>query len=134
MQRFATWAYGLPKLTTVYDALGNKVKETEYQYDTTYAQEMIDDIFKGPPPANGVWSYLVSCKCLVERTASQRNTDWIKPEEYNANYQVHTVAGTLDVDFYPMYSGRIQLQKTIERVYRKGDPSQFVSTETEYLL
>lgn len=31
-QRFASWAYGLPLLVTLYDKSGNKVKETEYVY------------------------------------------------------------------------------------------------------
>ncbi|HEX6429418.1 MAG TPA: DUF5977 domain-containing protein, partial [Niastella sp.] len=132
-QRFAPWAYGLPRFTTIFDGLGNKLKQTENQYSFYYAQQTIEGFFKGPPPANGVWSYLVSCKCLVEKSSSQRNTDWVQPEKYNADYQLNSVTGTLGVDFYPMYSGRTQLVKTFERVYKKDDPARFVETETEYI-
>ena len=132
-QRFAPWAYGLPRFTTVYDASGNKLKETENLYDFDKAQNILgQSCFHCPPPATGIWSDVVSCKCSVERTASQRNSDWVKPSEYNANYQMNTVSGTLDVDFYPMYSGRTELEEAIERVYRKNDATQFVETHTTY--
>ncbi|WP_133055362.1 DUF5977 domain-containing protein, partial [Niastella koreensis] len=132
-QRFGPWAYGLPRFIRVYDASGNKLKETENIYDFDKAQNILgQSCFHCPPPATGIWSDLVSCKCSVERTASQRNTDWVKPAEYNANYEMQSVNGELDVDFYPMYSGRTELEEAIERVYRKNDATQFVETHTTY--
>lgn len=40
-QRFAQWAYGLPKTTSVYDVNGNLIKQTKNVYDTTKASNLI---------------------------------------------------------------------------------------------
>jgi hypothetical protein len=132
-QRFASWAYGLPKLTTVLDANNIKVKQTEYVYDYTYAQRMIDPLpAAAPVPAHQIASSLVNCKCMIKKTTSQRYTDWIQPEKYNADYIISSVPDVLGVEFYPMYSGRTELKEKHERVFQKGDDTKYTETRTEY--
>lgn len=133
-QRFAPWAYGLPKLTTVYDASGNKVKETENVYNFSYTQSTIEFTCSHcPPPDNGVYSNLVSCKCLVKKNSSQRYTDWTDPVKYDDQntYQLSSDEN-IAVEFYPMYTGRTELQATYERTYKPNDASQYVQTQREY--
>jgi hypothetical protein len=133
-QRFAPWAYGLPKLTTDYDASGVKVKETENVYDFNYAQSIIEfTCWHCPPPENGVYSNLVSCKCLIKKNSSQRYTDWTDPAKYDdlSIYQKNSDEN-IGVEFYPMYTGRTELQTTYERVYKPNDASQYVQTQRQY--
>jgi YD repeat-containing protein len=130
MQRFGPWAYGLPRFTTVLDVNGNKVRETQNDYNFPY--NMLDPIYKSFP-LNGVFSKLVSCKCLVKKSWSQRNTDWADPNKYNdsATYRFNST-DTMGVETYPLYSGRAELATTYERVYKPNDPSNYVETRTDY--
>lgn len=147
-QRFAPWAYGLPKLTKIYDSAGNLIKEVQNTYGTGFAKELIDE---GSPKyldstytaTGGLNTYLVSCKCQVLNSSSQRNTNWTTPsktpgdggyDDPNSyyNYSKLPPPGLLNFNFYPMYTGRVQLDTTYQRTYRVGDPTQFVQTETSY--
>ncbi|HWK07240.1 MAG TPA: DUF5977 domain-containing protein [Puia sp.] len=131
-QRYAPWAYGLPLLKSVYDVNGYLIKQTQNVYDFSYAQELIlEPCIGGPkrgcPP-------IASCKCLVDYSYSQRNTDWTQPSTYTysaANYATASNSNML-VDIYDMYSGRVELDSTYERTYRVGDATQFVQTATVY--
>jgi|GEM_PF-594772 len=131
-QRFAPWAYGLPKLTTVYDANGNKVSETQRVYDFTYAKEAITDPVSC---CSSTYTQNASAKCLVVNSYSQRSDDWGNPGKYNAasTYLTATPAnGDMKVDIYYFYTGRVQTSTIYERTYRTNDPSQYVQTETDY--
>jgi hypothetical protein len=133
-QRFAPWAYGLPRFTTVYDVNGNKVKETENQYDFTFTSRLIDQCLGHCTYGySNISSPLVACKCDVIQSHSQNNIDWSNPALYNATY-ITPQGGNADmkVDYYGMYSGRTQLQATLERIFKKNDASQFVETSTFY--
>lgn len=133
-QRFAPWAYGLPKITTVYDKDDNKIKQTENVYDFYNAQGIIDEIcWHCPPPDNDVWSTLVSCKCLVKRSSSQRNVDWTNPDFYEGEDK-YTISSIPDmaVELYPMYTGRAELLRTHERVFKINEQNQYVETVTNY--
>ncbi len=57
-QRYPFWAYGLPRKTTILDAAGNKVKETENLYQ--YPLKMYGDVHM-------MNSKYLSCKCKVEK-------------------------------------------------------------------
>jgi hypothetical protein len=141
-QRFAPWAYGLPYKTTVFDVSGNKVKETENQYYFFSSQ-----LECNPTKDNWACEYLISCKCAVVNMTSQRNTDWSKPENFNAptsyksNYVEYDANGNIinapdanmKVVQYPMMSGRAELQNSYERTFKPGDPTQMVEVATSYL-
>lgn len=136
-QRFAPWAYGLPKMTTVYDVNGNKVKETEniYNFGETICQGGLN---RAESP-NAVPCDLkvkqplrdTSCKCQVNITSSQRNTIWADPGVYTANYQ-QTSSAEMDVDRYDLYTGRTELKSTLERSYKPLSPAEYAETKTEY--
>jgi len=129
-QRFAPWAYGLPRFTTVYDVNGNKIKETENVYDFTHAQEVLFD--PGDCCATSYWS-IVSYKCQVITNHSQRSDDWSNINKYNApSSYTKTSTSDMTVDGYYTYTGRTELAKTYERIYRTTDVTQFVQTETDY--
>lgn len=127
-QRFAYWAYGLPKKTTVYDAAGNPVKQTENLYDYMFAK---NDFVGHPGTGNDGYA---SCKCLPTKTYSQRNTDWEDPAKYNAPNTPYVTQsnGDLKADKYLAYSGRVELKTSYERVFKATNPSQFLETVTEY--
>jgi hypothetical protein len=135
-QRFAPWAYGLPKLTTVLDAAGNKVKETVNVYNYDYAKRILNWCWTGHPgiPCNssGLETNLVSCKCLVIKTSSQRSTVWSDVNEYNDTYNTASNSD-MKVEFYGMYSGRVHLSQTYERTYKPGYPLQYLQTGTSYV-
>ncbi|HSU28157.1 MAG TPA: DUF5977 domain-containing protein [Chitinophagaceae bacterium] len=135
-QRFAPWAYGLPKTTTIYDANGYPVKQTINKYDTTYSKSIINYCWQGHPGApcnnSGLSTNLVSCKCLVINNTSQRSDNWSNPSSYNSDYHL-TSDNNLKVDFYGMYTGRTNLDTTYERVFMPNSSTQFVETFTKYL-
>jgi hypothetical protein len=129
-QRFAPWAYGLPYLTTVYDANGNKIKEVQNNYEFKYAMRQILDPIYGvlcethysPVPVK-------SCKCQVVNNYSLRSDYWT-----SATPQYITVSNAdMNVDIYKYYTGRVELTSTLERTYRVTDPTKFIENETDYL-
>jgi len=131
-QRYGYWSYGLPKLITVKDAIGNPVKQTENRYNNI--ERMIGD-FK-----LGEFSGYPSCKSLVIKSSSQKHTDWEDAETYNpydvswypsANFTKINNAG-MNVRMYGVYSGRMELDSTYERVFKQGSASQFIETVTAY--
>ncbi len=130
-QRFAYWAYGLPKKTTIYDASGNKVKQTENVYDYGYAKTQCNGGISTDKTGNVLYYGDLSSKAMVKRYSSQRNTNWEDPGIYNASYQ-RTSSSDMDVDMYGYCSGRTELKTTFERTYKQSDPSQFVETKTDY--
>ncbi|MFN8291662.1 MAG: DUF5977 domain-containing protein [Chitinophagaceae bacterium] len=132
-QRFAPWTYGLPKKTTVYDNTGTRIKETEniYNFQTAYFSHCINE--------HTVRSLLLqkplglqSLKCQVEKNSSQRNTIWSDPGVYTTNYQQSSDAN-MTVDLYNIYTGRAELNKTLERSYKPGNPNDYIESETEFI-
>ncbi|MDR3713341.1 MAG: DUF5977 domain-containing protein [Puia sp.] len=134
-QRFASWAYGLPESTTVYDVSGNKVKETLNLYNIT-ATPIAWNLKLGESQSlEGTYGLLVNCNCQVEYSRSQRNTDWSNPSIYDVtatNIMDKTSSTDLRADFYGMMTGLAELTQTTETVYRQNDPSHFVRTVTSY--
>jgi hypothetical protein len=121
-QRFAYWAYGLPKKTTVYDVLGKVVKQSENEYDYQYAKTTNAEIIGSNGVPQTVPIIAPSCKCLVKQTYSNRSDWWMDmnpaiPENNPAYYTKNmTSNGSLLADIYNMYTGRVELRKTTERV------------------
>jgi Family of unknown function (DUF5977) len=129
-QRFAPWAYGLPKRTTLYDVNGNKIRETQNAYDFTYAKEAIYD--PDTCCASAYWQN-ASCKCDVVNCYSQRSDSWTNISLYDAPSSYLTSTNSdMHVDLYYFYTGRAQLDTTYERTYRVTDSTQYVQTETDY--
>jgi len=142
-QRFAYWAYGLPQITSVYDAGGVLIDQTENDYDYSNAQHEACTGFSYDPcdPHKNYCQSEESCKCYVTISSSKRNTTWSDPNYYNnpdgSSYTTSNVMrnGTqtvMAVDFYNTYTGRVNLAQTKHRVYKKGDPTQFTETVEQY--
>lgn len=144
-QRYAPWAYGLPKYITHYDANGYMVKQTFNKYDWDYARRELlcdnniltsveTDLGKSRGDDNVLVSASAPCrqslKCFVKRVSSQRNVDWENPSFYNANYYPNSTSEVL-VQFYSFYTGRVLLDTTFERVYRPSS-TQYLETITAY--
>jgi len=125
-QRFAPWAYGLPDSTMVYDASGRLIKETKNIYSFGLAKHQFSTVV-----SQGVISHpdLTSCKCEVLHSYSQRSDKW---SAAGAASYTKSSSGDLSVGFYNIYTGRVELDTTVERVYTVGTPSQFVETRTAY--
>lgn len=135
-QRFAPWAYGLPKLITTRDANGNKVKEVENQYSFEFAKSLMGACpFKDFSCANptGLDTKLISCQCTVGKNSSQRQDRWNDPSIYNAPNS-YTLLSTADmnVDYYGFYTGRTNLINSKERIYKQGDETKFAETVSEF--
>lgn len=131
-QRFAYWAYGLPTKTTVYNAAGNKVKETENFYDFSKAQTALVGTNN---------EAFVSCKCQVQKSSSQKIDDWqsttnlsfATTDDQTTNYTINSSANEdLKAELYNIYTGRVELSYTHERLYDMTDVSQNLETVTRY--
>jgi hypothetical protein len=133
-QRYAFWAYGLPKKTSIYDVNGNLIKQSEnvydYQYARSYNTEVLDA--NGVPqtvPLNGV-----SCKCLPKFSKSKRSDHWMdpnNPDNNPVNYTKNMTSNSeLLADIYNISTGRVELRNTIERVYGTGSTQYVESNKT----
>ena len=131
-QRVANWAYGLPKKTTIFDASGNKVRETENIYDYQFASSNTAETYEDGVPATLAVN-VPSCKCDVRFSRSERSDHWSTPATTApADYTTTATPGDLFLaDIYHIKNGRTELRKTTERTYKQGT-SEFLSTETEY--
>lgn len=132
-QRFAPWAYGLPNVTTVYDANGNKVKETQnvYNFNTAFAAKCANQLRYDRSTLLKTPLNKISTKCLVKYNTSQNNKDWADPNVYGSQYQTASDSH-IGVDTYDLYTGRTELDTVYERVYKQDDPSKYVETVTGY--
>ncbi|HEY1115883.1 MAG TPA: DUF5977 domain-containing protein [Chitinophagaceae bacterium] len=134
-QRFAPWAYGLPKLITILDAAGNRVKETEHVYGFgELVQTPGCSYHPGPnmcPSMLKVPLLLTSFKCAVNKSTSQKVSDWRNIPSGSGAYQKASGNG-MDVDKYDLYTGRLELKYTLERIYKPTDQQQYVESRTEY--
>lgn len=124
-QTEAYWAYGLPKKVSVYDASGNLLKQTQNVYDWSNVQRTaVPD---------------QSCNCYVYSGVSLRSDNWSNFSQtsnityYTNNFSVPNQSVTnVQVDMYNLYTGRVELSETHERVYKPSDPTQYSETVTHY--
>jgi hypothetical protein len=136
-QRFAPWAYGLPKLTTVYDVNGNIIKETQNVYDFTNAQ--LELVNYGP--CYGASGQKTSYRCQVLNTYSYRSDAWAAQAQYDAvsaylpapSLATPGNSGDMIADLYDTYTGHVNLVTTYDRTYRTTDVTQYVQAETDYV-
>jgi hypothetical protein len=132
-QRFAAWAYGLPKKVTQFDVNNFKVKEINNEYDFKSSYLAPCDIKLGCPVPSPLPTTLVSCNCDVDVNKSQRSTDWSNPSKYGDLLLYRTSNTTeLKVDFYGVKTGRTELTRTLERVFKKNSSTQYIENETSY--
>ncbi|MBB1285929.1 hypothetical protein HRH25_16215 [Flavisolibacter sp. BT320] len=134
-QRFATWAYGLPLTTTLFKSNGDTVRKTSYKYDKTNAKILLKEYSgKSQGEANNseLHSNLISCKCNVKKTSSQKSSDFNTPAVYNANYILEPGNTDMDVDMHGYYTGRMNLIEVSEKLYNESNPSVYVETKTSY--
>ncbi|HEU4471642.1 MAG TPA: DUF5977 domain-containing protein [Flavisolibacter sp.] len=137
-QRFAPWAYGLPRFITTFDASGNKVKEVENEYDFNRAKSLMGFCTLGhgmacDPNPTGLSTKLISCQCTVVKNSSQREDKWSDPAIYN-DPNSYTLSSSPDMtaDYYGYYSGRVNLITSKERIYKQGDQTKFLETVTAF--
>jgi hypothetical protein len=127
-QRAASWAYGLAKKTTIYDATGSMVKQTENQYDFSNAQSLAVSAS--------------SCNCEVGNANSQRSDTWTSyGNPANIGYSTTLYLGentdlltvvTVSPDLYQIYSGRVALTDTYDRSFRQGDQTRYLETRSHF--
>jgi len=127
-QRFPSWAYGLIKKVTYYDAAGiNPLKQTENIYDPEYLKE---------PIAAHFLSKLNCTKCLITASASQKSTDWASninpPITHDNPYNPPPYLEKMMVDEYSLYTGRLPLQTTYERTFKPGSSTDYQETSVRY--
>lgn len=126
-QRYATWAYGLPRKTTVLDGSGRKIKETENLY-LSVNQPDYGDILLGN-------SGFLSCKCLVLKSSSQRDVDYLNPAHYNnpSSFISHGASSdNIRATAYNIKHGKIRLLSTIEKIYDVNNPNKTIQNLTQY--
>lgn len=124
-QRFAYWAYGLPRFTTIYDATGTKeVQEKEYIYDWSLAKRN----YKHVKFATLLYP---SCKSQIVKSSSLRNTFWEDPDRTTFTKDLVSNADLKAEIYYPL-TGRVELKETRERVYELNDQTQIAETKTTY--
>lgn len=126
-QRFAPWAYGLPKFITVFNVNGDKVSETENDYVFDFDQHFSLVRNLNTP----------SCNCTVKASASQRSSDWSNSAFYDGdvNYTASNINNTnnkLNVNLYDLKTGRAELTQSFERTFSTITPNKFVETKTNY--
>lgn len=133
-QRFAYWAYGLPKVTTIYNFENKKVRETENIYDEGAIEKSFPVCVKCPISTGFTF---VSCKCLVVQSTSQRSDLWSDPNHYMPTVTPNFTDENNDPDkmllkFYYMRTGRMQLNQVLERTYKPNNDLQYLETSTRY--
>jgi hypothetical protein len=121
-QRYASWAYGLPKRTLEYDKDGNLRKKTENTYEFIKTNFISD-------PENYTMA-LPSARNEVVKSISQRVDDWEYPNLADKTADL-TSNPDLKVEVYDIFSGRAQLVTTKETTYATGQSGSIV-TRNDY--
>jgi len=127
-QRYPSFAYGLPLKTTIKDAANNIIKQTFNTYSTGDA-DLNRYIAKGTVYNPTIEKYN-SCNCIVDKSTSQRNTEWQNLS--TLAYQTNLTGGDMHVEFYQNHIGHIDLFQTSEKVFKTGSNTDFLETLTQY--
>ena len=98
-QRFANWSYGLPKTITTYNSNGDKIKEQVNTYNFSNAKRDLN---------------ISSCNAFIKKTKSLNNQDYFA----SVGQYLTTSNNDLIVDIYSIYTGRVELTETRERIYK----------------
>lgn len=137
-QRYAPWAYGLPKKTSLYDSVGNIIKTTENYYNFSKAKNdpcatvaSTAPNWAGPQaPQPCVYTCV---KGHIIKSVSQKITEWEDPAVYNVlSAFTKTSTDEIKVKYYNIYSGRVELMETKETVYTVGNAAQYAEFRTQY--
>ena len=142
-QRYAFWAYGLPKSTTVIDKNGKIISETIQQYDFSDAKNDLCNTNWAAMSAydgqssNGLNPGENSCdydnlKALPVRSVSQRITDWNDPSKYdNLNGFITSSTADIKLQFYSIYTGKVYLSSVINKSYASNS-NRYTQVQTNY--
>lgn len=118
-QRAAPWAYGLPKLISIYDKNGTMVRQTDNRYDFTNAKL----------PASTDYS----CNCSATDVESLRADSWSTfSNAANMTYYAGTSSYGVRPALYQIYTGRVSLKDSYNRVMKQGSSTQYMETLTHY--
>ncbi len=101
MQRYAPWAYGLPKTTTVYDSGNIPKTETINYYDYTHAK---NTFFCKTCRAD-----YMSYKALVLESSAKRSDDWTSSPDSTYTTEDLSNSSPMMVQPYDAYTGRALL-------------------------
>ena len=125
-QRFAHYAYGLPLRTTIKDASNNIIKQTLNTYSLGLADRYAGHSSLYNPPVERY----NSCNCIVNKSTSQRITDW---QNLNSvNYQTNATGGDMNVEFYQNHIGHVDLTSTSEKVFKSSSNKDFLETVSNF--
>lgn len=134
LQRYASYAYGLPLKTTVKNNLGEIIKQTENFYSFPFTNN--NTYSASPKYGNGIeLPGDPSCNCIVKKSISQRITNWNNPDKFNnpLSFIKDTWSDpTLRADIYGITFGHAQLDTTVESVKKSG-VNQYLRQTTKYL-
>ncbi|MBC7687811.1 MAG: hypothetical protein H7211_06485 [Aquabacterium sp.] len=129
--RFASFAYGLPWITTVYqyDPINNNyipIKQTTNNYDFSLAYAA------DPHPGSQNWGVnrFTSCKCVVLKSSSERiSPDW--QNESSLPVQKASDAEMIVAPYRNQF-GHVTLTSTSEKTFKPGSSSVYLENITSY--
>lgn len=161
-QRFAPWAYGLPKKTTIYTSSNVPVKETLNFYNFTKAKTALtfgtylsrnppaatEELYamnnsKGGPNVSDVDLSFASQKemALTDYHLSTKSRV-IKVNSWRDDHwndltnrpSTYLTASTADiiVDRYDAYTGRVELDSTVVRNYKQASATDYIEQATAF--
>lgn len=135
-QRYAPWAYGLLKRKAVINKDEQLINEQINVYEFSKAKRGTAEVYnESGIPVNIPIDY-TSCKCQVEKTFSQRSDHWSNPDLDPNSFVTQNINGQpLKAELYQVQTGRVQLEKTVERQYMVSGTNvsnQAVEKVTEY--
>jgi hypothetical protein len=134
-QRYGHWYYGLPKKIIMYDANGNRVKETINTYpvsqiDTCLIKTTFDGLCSKQKRSLGMFS----CNINVTKAKPVKSINWggYHIIGSDANYTKQSIAGEMDVNIYDHYTGHLELLKSEERTFPQGSNATMITKTTNY--
>jgi hypothetical protein len=135
-QRFAPWAYGLPKKVTVLHQSGRKVSEKENFYHLPFScmseARSTSTMTCYPMQSN---TGLFNCSVITTKSKAERFDHWSSAGFIAASgtgdYTTTDIDG-LSVEVYQLYTGRTFIDSTVERVYDNSDATKILKKKTRY--
>lgn len=128
-QRYAFWAYGLPKETKIKDKNGNLVKRIVNDYEMDYY--LMKNTSAETYASGGIPSYYNAnypgCNCVVKKFYSTKSDDFGQDNYVQGNESPEIVIA----DIYGSYTGRAELKSTTEEDYPNGTGTPLTKV-TEY--
>jgi|694.fasta_scaffold14704_8 hypothetical protein len=117
-QRYASWAYGLPKSISIFDKDNHIIKQTLNRYNSIYIGNDFSEVYENGVPVS-VQTDFPSCKCFVKRSTALRSDHW-QVVNTNASDFVQDANSNPDLlaEKYSFKTGRLELATTIEKEFK----------------